>query len=167
MSDIPNIETRTTEMLDKMDAQAKSVPQRGVSVVKVSRPADVNQYNIPTRNDTDAVMAELEKLLRFYIGEEAYAVITKKSEGVNMKPLPYFRDRLWWAMENWDFDALDAPDKRTKECRDINSGTSKQLIEVLSLSLFQGLCRKAEERNASNISSLRVGVQRCIDKGVI
>lgn len=168
MSDIPDIDTRTAELIGQLDTRDPvATTRKGVPVHRVNIPQEIHHYPIPNRQSADAVFEQLESILKFYVGEWAFSQIKKRAEGNNTKVLPYFRLHLWNAMENWDFDALGATEKRSKKDDSSSESTQKQLIELLTFPVWTRLCQMARERQVSNLDALKVGVTRCVEKGVL
>lgn len=110
--------------------------------------------------------AQMDKLLRHYVGEASYTRLAELALGNNVPVVHYTRERLWLALENWAISAVgaDKTEKRRANDSDPNDATQKQLIELLTFPVWEKIGDIAREQNVTNLAALKAGVADALAK---
>lgn len=167
---------------DPMDRAAKMASERDTSAPPTVTPGlkpsvkgiDVERRTIPFYDpklgsrDFPDYTQQLERLLQHYLGEDSYRRVVELALGHGCQPVHFFRERIWLAMENWDFSAVNAVrEKRKREDSDPNNATQKQLVELLTYPVWEKLGDAAREQDVTNLSALKAGVIMALAKHAI
>lgn len=167
----PSPHERAAKMIEQMDGQV--LPTQSPGMVPTDKSIAVVRKHIPYYdNKLDSRMyptytEDMLKLLKHYIGDESYKRIVELATGYGVNPIHFFRERIWLAMENWDFDATGAKEPRTKTCSDPTDATQKQLIELLTYPVWEKLGDAGRAVGSSNLAALRAGVKSALDKHAV
>lgn len=179
MSDdgIPNMAERTAQYLSRLDNRnaGPSGPKTPASPGAKDKTVAVHRVNVPFYDqnlqgrDEEQQMytLRLESNMQYYLGDESYARCVELANGRGVHPVQMLRDRLWFAMDSGDADAVDAKQKRRREDNDPEHGTQQPLVELLTPALWLKLCDIARARNVTNEAALKAGMALALARHAI
>lgn len=174
MSDegIPNMAERTAKYISRLDGKPAAGAQPGqdknkaVAVHRLAVP--FYDQNLQGREEEQQLYtARLENNMEYYLGEKSFLRLVELANGRGIHPVQMLRDRLWFAMDSGDCDAIDAKEKRQRSDDNPEHEDQQPLVELLTPAVWAKLCDIARARRVSNEAALKFGMEMALARHAI